>query len=413
MVTAFFYFITAVLLIASRPVALAEVPAPPAPAVSEAAAPDPLPPQPETPPAAADSQPAPRKTGLRFSLLLPLFLEEQLQEDTAGAEPAIDPRSMQALHFYEGALLAAEQLAEEGLTLGLPVTDIGHRTDAKKVLLLDYLSLRTSDLLVANFQPAECEPAAAEAGRLGLPLALMQYGHAALLEGRPGLALLSPPPFVQCRRMAAFLAWQAPARKYYIVARSENRENELAENFRAVLDTALPAPPVMIDDFDAVFPRWLSLVDTLQDNHLVLPSSDESYVSSVLNRLDTLGVPMTVTGLPTWEQFETLRLGRFRHLRVNIFSSTWLDERTVMTSFRKRFLARYKTDALFSAYQGYAFCLQAARMLSRGEKNFADGLPAAFAGAELFEFETVPGGGAMNVRMKVLEYDQFELRDVD
>jgi hypothetical protein len=380
-----------------------------------ARAPDSLAPPAEAPvpPVVADTQPAPRKTELHFSLLLPLYLEDQFQEDTAGAEPSIDARSLQALHFYEGALLACEQLAEEGLSLGLSVTDIGNRADARKVLLLDYLSLRKSDLLIANFPPGECEPAAAEAARLGLRLALMQYGQAAMLPGRPGLALLSPPPFIQCRRMAAFLAWQAAGRKYYILTRNENRENELAENFRAVLDTALPAPPVMIDDFDALFPRWLSVVDTLEDNHLILPSSDESYVSSVLNRLDTLGVPMTVTGLPTWEQFETLRLGRFRHLRVNIFSSTWFDEKTVLPDFRKRFLQRYRTDALLSAYQGYAFCLVAARLLSRGPDDFAAALPAAFAGSELFEFEAEPGDGAMNVRMKVLAYDDFELRTLD
>jgi len=407
MVPVLFYFFTVMFLFTCRPAAHAGE------AAKTWTLPDTVPVVvPDTVPRPAEDTAAwwPKKD-LHFTLMLPLYFGENLREDTAGAEPEIDPRSLSALHFYEGALLAREDLAREGITLDLPVIDIGGNDDARTLILLNYQMLKRGDLVIANFPPSACEAASSEASRIGLPLALTQYGNEALITGRPGVILMASPPFVQCRLMARYIARREPGVDHYLVSRTENRENELADAFASVLDTALADTAVIrIDDFEAVFPNLLSVIDTFAVSDLILPSSDESYVSSVLNRLDTLNIPLRITGLPTWENFETLRLGRFRNLTVRMFSSTWFDENRFMVPFRRRFIEKYRTDALFSAYQAYDFCTRTARLFARDARSFPDQLDQAFGDSGLMHFVTLPGGGRMNTRIEVLEYHDFELK---
>ncbi len=362
-------------------------------------------------------RPAVPKTTMRFALLLPLFLEENLRIDTSGTEEVIDGRSVNALHFYEGALAAREELAGEGLTLDLQVLDISDDPGARHALLLNYQELKHCDLVVASFPPDECQSAVREADRIGLRMALVKYGTSEQAGGHPGLILMASPPFVQCHKMAGFLAAEDSARNYAVLSREAHRENELADIFISVLDSATGDSAVqVVNDFDT----WITGIPTDEEErpaglprHLVLPSSDESYVSSVLSRLDRLGLAFEVTGLPTWEHFETLRFGKFANLQVRIFSSTWFDRDLYLPGFRKRFISMYKTDPMPSAYQAYEFITRTARLIGRDMLSFPDSLPSTFSGSGLFRFRKLDGGGHMNERIQIMSYDAFELRPVD
>ncbi len=352
-----------------------------------------------------------RKADIEFSLLLPFYFDDNFKEDTSEGEAEIDTRSVYALQFYEGALLAKDSLSKMGINLSLPVYDVAYDTLARKVLLLNYHRLKNSDLVIAGFSPFQCEEALSEAERLGIKFALTQYGNSAQIYQRPKTILMSSPPFMQCRLMSHYLANRFPQSDYFIFSRMERRENELADIFRNVLDSLLPGAKIRVaDDEEFRYPEIFSRVDTLRPNHLVIPSSDESYVSSILNRIDTLNIPFHITGLPTWENFETIRLGKFRNLRVIIFSSTWLNDHSEKNkNFRKIFIEKYKTDAQFPAYHAFNFCLTAARVIAADEKLFPDILPEAFIDSDVFRFIQMDNGGFENIHIEVLQYNGFEL----
>ena len=59
------------------------------------------------------------KNEINIALLLLLYLEDNFKIDTSDTEPEIDSRSLPALSFYEGALLAKDSLEKTGIKINL------------------------------------------------------------------------------------------------------------------------------------------------------------------------------------------------------------------------------------------------------------------------------------------------------
>ena len=175
----------------------------------EVVRPKPTPPVVQTGPKAAPVE-KPRlvpKLQKEFSiaLLLPLYLQQNMELDTSDINPELDLRSLSALSFYEGALLAADSLTKSGIKVKINVYDISEDTSAKHFMLLNYRTLKNSDLIFASYPSTHISEAVDAAKSYGLNIVFTQFGNPLLLKDNPNIVFASPSTTTQCKLMTEFI----------------------------------------------------------------------------------------------------------------------------------------------------------------------------------------------------------------
>jgi LysM repeat protein len=93
-----------------------------------------------------------------------------------------------------------------------------------------------------------------------------------------------------------------------------------------------------------------------EKNVVFIPSSNEEIVSLVLTALKEKSTEyrVSVIGLPTWKEFETVDLKLLELCNVHLFSAGLIDYNSeVVNNFRKLFRDKYNCEPLDPAYQGY------------------------------------------------------------
>ncbi|MEP7170482.1 MAG: hypothetical protein ABI855_14025, partial [Bacteroidota bacterium] len=165
---------------------------------------------------------------------------------------------------------------------------------------------------------------------------------------------------------------------------------------------------------DSIAITMLKFLSADKRNILYLPSSDESYVSSVLNAIDTLKQKITVVGLPTWENFETVWFSKFLNLEIYIFSNSYIDyDDAEVKYFRKKFIDHYKNDPLFSAYQGFALTNYFSTLFSSYDKNFIEHVSDNTLNAPFKFVQNEKQGGHENTSISILKYSDYQLLKVN
>lgn len=104
---------------------------------------------------------------------------------------------------------------------------------------------------------------------------------------------------------------------------------------------------------------YKALVDslfTIDTNTVIIPSNDESFVRSVMNRLVHISAEynIEVIGMPTWANFDLIPEENFDSTRTIITSSFWLDKSSAgAEKFKALYAGKYEENP--SEYSVYGF----------------------------------------------------------
>ena len=289
-----------------------------------------------------------------LSLLLSLNAPQYQTKDSLGNYLLNDVESsnLNALEFYEGISLAK---SKNDSNISIHVIDIGDSLRLGKTLRDS--SLKKSDLIIAVAPSSMNAVIAGFPGLQGIPLMfpLNQVPLRSYANKNNWSAL--PSNKSQCRQMAHYLNEKNPDAKYIIIYRDQNKnESELADLFNDELHVLLNDSVSRKLNYSV--DGWIKLLKNLQTtkrNILILPSSDESFLSSLIIKLDTQEqFPLLLAGLPTWEHFESIDMALLENLNTYIFDANYIDyENMEVKIFRKHFIDEYQSDPLLSAYLGY------------------------------------------------------------
>lgn len=357
---------------------------------------------------------------MSIALLLPLYLEQNFEIDTSDTEVDMEPRTLPALSFYEGAKLAVDSLAKTGMNIKMDVFDVSPDSSARHSIVMKYQSLKNYDVVFATYPSSQATIAADEAKLLGIKMVLTQFGNSSSLKNNSNVVLASPSTITQCKLMADYITEQYHYSNFMVLTRKIRKENDLAEVFRNETDSLLQnkfkseTKTTIVNHTDSISITLLKFLSSEKRNILYLPSSDESYVSSVLNALDTLNQKITVIGLPTWENFETVWYSKMLNLEIYIFSNSYLDYENPETKyFRKKFIDQYKIDPLFNAYQGYTLTNYFSKLFNSYDKNFVDHISDESVNSPFRFVRDEKINGHENISISVLKYSDYRLLKVN
>lgn len=365
------------------------------------------PPPPVKPPVAVEVKPAepikpePPKE-LNFALLLPLDLKKQFVVDTAAeSESSIDMGALNQLHFLEGAMLAADSLKAKGIKVNLKTFDTAIDSSSLTNLLYQK-DVMNSNCIFAAFNSAFYPAAAVIAQKHNNKIVFTQPSPASSIKQNKNVYLSVPTTTTQCVMAADYIIKNFTGAHIVVVSREVKREKDLSDIFKSKFINEQATYLTHSKEKEELF--LTSLSKTTQ-NVLVITSSDEAFISPFLSKINSLNMAnITIVGLPTWENFESVDFSALQNLSVIYFSSVYFDVTNAsVNAFRKNFLSRYNTEPLNSAFQGFELVNYFTKQMIGDKKS-----PEISVSLIPFQFSNdVPENGFENKMIHILQVKDY------
>ena len=296
----------------------------------------------------------PKVQTINIALLLTLNLEEHFANDTApDTNPLILQESLASLNFYEGALLASDTLSSKLRKINFKIIDTGADS------LSTVTSLNTADMnevdAVVSFLPANYTSLLSRiSNRWAMPMYLFAASNTSILEKNKWIRLVNPSNYTQITQAATYISKHHAVDKIVAVYREQKGENLIAELFADVIDSLLEKKGICdkVNYKSDGFNSLKSKLSKTKTNVLIIPTSDESFLASLLNKLGDIKTDykFVLMGMPAWENFNSIDPETMKELGAIMFNGMYIDTQCPeLTQFRKKFILEYHADPTLAA----------------------------------------------------------------
>ena len=282
--------------------------------------------------------------------------------------------------FYEGFLLAINDLRELGLSIDLFVYDT-QNDSAVVQAIFDKYEMRNMDLIIGPVYSANFNIAAKFANENRINIVSPISKNNSILTENPFFFQVNPSEEILLANTAKSLE------TYYdstiiVVHNNSEKEQELVQTFRNnLVKSFLNETEVDSVNFTEIFynkqgkKALKSSLKKYQTNIVVIPSSNEVFISNILNYLNTLvsieKYQITVYGMPSWENFQDLELIFYENLNIHYPSPSFMNENDwQVAQFNNDYLESFNREPSVFSYQGYDIAYYFISALKRYGKYF-------------------------------------------
>jgi hypothetical protein len=283
---------------------------------------------------------------LEISLLLPFYLDlnDSLKLDS---ETSIYSKSKIALDYYFGTLLAIDTLKKMGVNINFNVYDIPNDSVFEELLLA--FTFDESDLIIGPLYISQFNLLAEfykndNTKRLVSPLSFKNID-----EIYTNTFQIVPSPKVQIRKAVDYLNRTYVSSNLLIMGLESEIENVDFTTHEIKLNrlqkNTLPKPRLLTFESDEMPDKKTIEPFLTEDNIIVLPSNNRSFISRVLPILSSMqDTAFTVYGLSTWAMFDNIDIENLNYL------NTVLPDIDMQTD---KELHNYLIETYFSNYYSY------------------------------------------------------------
>jgi len=274
---------------------------------------------------------------------------------------AINPRIIGFLDFYEGVLLAMDSLKNSNISVELYVYDT-ERDTLHFEQILNQKELKDMDLI---FGPVETENLVmvSNFGKENhIPVISPFTDSQWLLRDNPYFIQMIPAMEIEFRNWAKFLTnyW---GNTMVIIYNGDSVEYETIEFLkqemyeelarRSFYDGLRLKEVVITDSAEYEMNQFLTEED---QNIIIIPSSDEAYVSNILTALffEIEDYDLRVFGMSNWHKFQSIDLEYLHQMGMNYFTTFYVDyKKESVVKFIKKFKQVYRTEPYRVSPRGY------------------------------------------------------------
>lgn len=367
------------------------------------------------------------KNMYNVALMLPFYLD---LNDTLEArkrqydQEKIYEASKLALQFYQGALTAIDSLQKQGVSVRLYVYDTANDT-ARVNQIIDRPEIKEMDLFIGPLFKKNFVLVSDIAKQEGISIVAPVPQSNKVLLGNPYVSKVSGSRMIQIDKMAEYVAINHYNDNVFVFNNYEGKDIRLVDRFhrkvKQVLDTIADSP---IDSIQEVYFGKIRagnmeiLMDSTENNIIVIPSNNQSYVSEFLTQLNLTSskFDVTVYGLDKWKNFENINTEYLHNLNVHITAPSSVDfSEKAEIDYIKSFRSRYHTDPTKYGFLGFDVFYYYLQALSEYGKNFQTHLPEfKFEGVTTsFDyFQTSIESGFENQSTRILRYEDYKLVEV-
>ncbi|MDR3350470.1 MAG: LysM peptidoglycan-binding domain-containing protein [Prevotellaceae bacterium] len=359
---------------------------------------------------AAPVEPSPQllPAAIKAALILPLLRD---MDDTLTVKSKT-PENF--FSFYEGALLAIENLKQEGLSLELSVYDSFYEKDVEA--LLQQGTLQQQDIIIGPVYAGNFKPVAQLAKERHIKIVSpLDPNTEELTIGNPYVLQISPPVYCRQKKLIEHVVAQKQA-NIILIYHEDGREATLLREYKHLLGERMDSVKMLAHQVV----QGVAVRDTLEKllvegrmNCVLIASNDDALVSDIAANLYLFTFrnrySITLYGTDRWRNFETVDIKYLHTLNLHLVVPFFIDySAEQVQKFVEEFYEKYKTDPSQYAFQGYDTFNYFLRAMMRYGENFEDYLsvynPQLLQTKYRFKHNGNSANGLVNVESCLIRY---------
>jgi LysM repeat protein/ABC-type branched-subunit amino acid transport system substrate-binding protein len=377
---------------------------------------------------AADRLPAPSvykgemKKEYNVAFFLPFHADEANAIDLEAllkGETQFPNKTNVALQFYEGALLAVDSLKKLKLNANITVFDVDDRDSLSIVALLKKPELLAMDLIIGPLYGASFMPVAkfAKENNIAIVSPFTQVNK--ILFENPYVCKVSPSITLQIEKMAGYVVDSFQTQNIILVAGGGlAKDISFYNSFKKTAnDLFMQRGASKADSIKEAkgLAGLQALLSTTKTNVVVLPSSNQSYVTDFISKLYAMRdkYKIVLFGLQSWMNYDNLDFEYLNGISLHVPSNHFIDyENGTTQKFVLDYRAKFKTEPELFSFQGFDvtfFFLNALQQNGSGLLNNLAQLK--YTGIETnYQFSQFPiDSGFENKHVFIVKYQDYKL----
>jgi ABC-type branched-subunit amino acid transport system substrate-binding protein/LysM repeat protein len=329
-------------------------------------------------------------------------------------------KSLSFLSFYQGALMAVDQLAKSGIKVKLYVYDTERSSSDVDMLVKkpEFLSL---DLLIGPVYPQNQKIVSELSAKNRIPMVSPLSTEDKYAKTNPWYFQVNPVKKIRMEATADYILKEFPKEKI-IFLESDYGGNETRQ-MREYLNKkrGIPEAAKGLTLVYNIWSRGAGELETLlkpdQPNILVMADINEVNVSIAMNRLSQLSkkYPLILIGVQEFSRMQSIEIENLHNVNLRYLSTYFVNYNIpAVTTFVENFKTEFGTEPSLFAFQGYDMTTFFLKSLQKKEK-FSQNSPSG-GDSELlhttYHFTKISDfGGYTNDSFTVVEYSNtFEVK---
>lgn len=323
--------------------------------------------------------------------------------------------------FYQGLLLAAKKMKEQGVSVEFWVKDTKASPQrTREILALSEMA--DMDLIIGPVYSENFRLASAYAKEHKINIvAPFKLKHENLVVTNPYIFLSNPSDETEVANISSFLA-KTYDKSIVMIHNDTDEELEIIEMYKNKLVKSFASDnyinEIVFKQVNFKTGGATAVEDALSvglHNIVIVPSSDPVFITNLVTKLNYLTnkYKITVYGMSAWEQSRNIEIGYLRNLKFHYGTSSYIDyENKSVKNFDYQYKTYFKSEPSPFSYMGYDityFFLNTMKdygklfqfcMPHSGETNYTEGLRLDF------NFERVsPFSGFENNWLRIVKID--------
>ncbi len=374
-----------------------------------------------------------KEKNLTISLLLPFFSSgTPVTDSETGDENRVEERAQPKqtdeishvadnfIEFYQGVLLALENLKNTGLKINLHVFDT-EKSTGRLDAILNNTGFKESDIIIGPVFPDQVKIVSDFAQKNKIFLISPFSSNDEALKTNPFMFQVNPGKRYEMKTNAEILNPDT-SKNIIIVYNSNDTKTQQGADFNALLNKKQTEVKLRIKEVSIEgnnFGILKDALDSLHENIVISTVTDEIFVSKMLGILESKLIEnnISITGMREWDFYTGLDLNYFFDLQLSYLSPFYTDYEC---SDVKEFLSKYrlfygaepvKTSKFGFNYSmlGYDVTTFFANAYSKYGREFNQCLSCIKYKALVAPFEFIrpaPEGGYLNSHFLKVQYNK-------
>lgn len=296
-----------------------------------------------------------RKVGktVKVALMMPLHLDQMDQVSTSKFDVEQRGkkvyRQFEFIEFYEGILLALEQLEERGISVELNVVDVSGNSAAAVEEAFQSHNVAQSDVLVALLFRDAFDRAAQLAQQAGIYIVNPMANRSDICAENPYVVKLQTSLEGQVSLVLKNMKAERPNAHLYIIHSGSEADRVVREEFKRQLDERKDIKYTLFNwTQNAKLASTLKATPSCNVVSIYSHKSDQMriHVSTLLNRLSAFkSHTPTLYTLTDWTvEYGDIDFAQLQLLNYHTFSTSWDMTNQVHTDFLQAWRDRYATE---------------------------------------------------------------------
>lgn len=328
------------------------------------------------------------KSSYKMGIVMPFFAKEV---STASKMPG---SAIQGMNFYEGSLLALQQLSAEGVNLDVEIFD-SRRNDAIIQGLVDNYTLSKMDLIIGPASSKNVRIVAESvAKKERVPMVSLNL-NSSLTSENPFFIQASPYFGTHALATVEYVQKKYLGKKVIMVVPEGGKEMSRLQYYHDK-NQGERFNEFYVQKTGNAF-SFTGLTDLLTSSDttvIIAPVSNQGFANGLLRTLNNVrgSKPVIVFGMPSWMSYQTLDVAALEGCNLHVTNGSFVNNNNEATkAFKQTFFTEYGAAPTIEAFKGYDLTLYFGRMLHKHGTGFINKLDESDATLlqSSFDFERV------------------------